>query len=338
MISNPTISGPEPITLEGREGIRYWINDHYPFTGNAQVDASLSTFPVALFQPPGRPPEETPIVIGLQGMCVPYTWNAFIIPTLMDMGIATVLMETPFAGERSLIRNQQADLVSEIIPLLDFDLSIKSGLLKTMMRGVARDLRTVLGLLESRHGLRDDRRAFFGVSLGTLLSSFAFIRDGLGLRLLGTIGHSDLRRFALSYQPYFSPLLLSLPGRLIGRLGSLLFGRAVSANLEFLNLLDELGTGTGQCISANPMTFAERVGPDRRVRFLVGDADPVVRVYDAIECANKFSDGDCYVVPGLAHGTSVEGPTFIEHVRYYLGTQLGDWRHGGEQEPALQPA
>jgi hypothetical protein len=62
------------------------------------------------------------------------------------------------------------------------------------------------------------------------------------------------------------------------------------------------------------------------VRFLVGREDPLVRPADAIACAGRFPDGECYVVPGLDHGGSRFGPTFVEHARTFVGTQLGDWK------------
>lgn len=76
----------------------------------------------------------------------------------------------------------------------------------------------------------------------------------------------------------------------------------------------------------NPMTYIDRVKPPRRVRFLVGDRDLRVHVADAQKCANQFSDGECYVVPGMGHGTSRFGSSFTDHVRYFLVTQLSDWR------------
>ncbi len=79
-------------------------------------------------------------------------------------------------------------------------------------------------------------------------------------------------------------------------------------------------------VRSNPMTYIDRVKPPRRVRFLVGDGDRLVSKADALVCATQFPDGACYVVPGLGHGQSYYGPLFTDHVRYFLVTQLGDWR------------
>ena len=322
----PVIFGPDPMLVEGHRGARYWIHEHYPFTGIAPVDERLSGYPVAVFQPHHRPPAETPVVIGLQGICAPYLWNSFLVSTLMEMGIATVLFETPFAGERSLVRNGDANIVEELTPLLDHNYLIKGTLLESLMQGVSRDMRTVIKLLEDRHGLTSPRRALFGVSLGTLLSSYAFMKEGIGERLLGTIGHANLVAFARSYTPFFAPLILALPSRVVHRLGRLILRRNLAAGLDFLAMLRELSGGEETFLKANPMTYADQVQEDRLVHFLVGDADPVVRTEDALACASHFKHGECYIVPGLGHGISVRGPSFIEHVRYYLATQLGDWR------------
>ncbi len=73
-------------------------------------------------------------------------------------------------------------------------------------------------------------------------------------------------------------------------------------------------------------SYVERVTPYRRVRFLVGANDSIVSVRDARRCAEQFPDGACYTVPGLAHGVNKWGCLFVDHVRYFLATQLGDWQ------------
>ncbi len=318
--AGPEVYGPEPITLEGRQGWRYWVRHHRVFTGNREVDERLSGYPVALFQPHGRRPEETPILVGLQGMAQPYHFNSFLVPTLMDMGIACVLFDTPLAGERSLVRTGAGDIVSEIVPLVARRVHIRSVLVHRMLDAVATDIQTVLALAAERHGLSDGRRALFGVSLGALLTSFAFLRDGVGERLLGAIGHSDLPRFARSYTPSTARWLATLPARVLAELGGWFYGQGLAAGLQFLAVLNELAHAGTTLAAANPMTYAVKAG-ERRVRYLVGDVDPAVRVVDAKWCAERFPDGACYVVPGLAHG----GDGFSGHARYYVQTQLSDW-------------
>src|SRR4051812_41453251 len=180
-----TITGPDPIVLSGRAGHRYRIADHFAFTGVPAVDDRLSSFPLAVFRPESRPARESPVVVGLNGMAAPFGLLAPLVPTLLDLGIACVLVETPFAGERSLV-HRPGDIVAEGRALAGRKVPITTRLVLRLFRAVARDISTAMRLVEERHGFMDGRHALFGVSLGTLLCSYAFIRDGLGSRLLGT--------------------------------------------------------------------------------------------------------------------------------------------------------
>jgi len=99
-MNTAAIYGPDPIHLEGRTGSRYWVHHNYEFTGNTEVDARLSGYPVAVFQPVGRESSDTPIVISLQGIAAPYQFNSFIISTLLDMEICCVLFDS-LLGERA---------------------------------------------------------------------------------------------------------------------------------------------------------------------------------------------------------------------------------------------
>jgi hypothetical protein len=322
----PAVFGPDPLLLDGRWGWRYWVHHPFAFTGHAETDDRLSGYPVAVFLPERRPALQTPVLIGLQGLAAPYQWNGFLVSTLLDMGIACILFDMPLAGERSLARNSRGSVLSEIMPLLDRGVVVKAGILPLLMAAVARDCATVLQLVRQRHNLYDERLALFGVSMGVLLTGFAFLRDGLGMRLLGTLGHLDLRRFARSYAPFFTPLLVSPPGRLLGRVATLVYGSAVPAALGFLDVLNELRTGGPHCDEASPITYLDRLPPGRRVRLLVGREDPLVDCRDAAACSQRFADGECYVVPGLAHGHSRFGPSFCDHARFFVVTQLEDWR------------
>jgi hypothetical protein len=320
-----SIFGPDPLSLDGRTGLRYWVHHPYPLTGHPGADERLAGYPVAVFLPSGRPAGETPVLVGLQGMAAPYSWNSFLVPTLLDMGIACVLFDAPLAGERSLARKANGSIFTELLPLARLGVTLDVAVVGRLLDVVARDLGTVLHLVLERHGLDGGRVALFGISLGALLTSFAFMRDGTGARLLGAIGHADLPCFARSYLPRFTPLLVSPPVRVLGKLAALWLGPGVRGGLGFLTVLRELASRRSPT-SANPMTFADRVAGDRRVRFLVGQEDPLVNPGDAVVCVRRFPGGECYVVPGLAHGRSRFGPPFVEHVRTFIGTQLGDWK------------
>jgi pimeloyl-ACP methyl ester carboxylesterase len=319
--TSATVHGPTPTSLAGREGSRYWVHSPFTFTEHAEADERLAGYPVLVFQPQGRAPADTPVVIGLQGIAAPLQGNAFLVPTLLDMGIACVLFDTPLAGERSLVGNFRG-IVNEVVPLIKRRVRIGVALVPRLMEAVARDFHTVLDLIGERHGLSAERLALFGVSLGALLSSFAFLRDGVGDRLLCVIGHPDMPRFARSYAPRLTPVIASLPGRLVGRVASLCRVPLVRATTDFLHVLRQLKGKGPHALAANPMAYAERCGPERPVRILLGGADPLVRVADAQNAARQFPDAQCYVVPGLGHG----GNGFEQHVRNFLGTQLGDWK------------
>src|SRR5205814_997722 len=127
-------------------GSRYWIEHPGVLTGDAAADERLSGLPLAVFQP-AREAATTPLVIGLQGIGAPYQWNAFLVPTLLERGIACALFDTPFAGERSLARNYLGDIVSEIVPLVKRRVRLDAGLMPRLMDVVARDLLVVRGLL-----------------------------------------------------------------------------------------------------------------------------------------------------------------------------------------------
>ena len=299
---------PRPDRVERAAGHRYRVDDPFEFTGVPGVDARLASFPLAVFRPESRPARETPVVVGLNGMAAPFGRLGPLVPALLDLGIACVLVETPFAGERSLAR-RPGDIVAEVRALVGRGVPIATRLVLRLFQAVARDLGTALRLVEERYGMTDGRHALFGVSLGTLLCSYAFTRDGTGRRLLGTIGHADIALFARSYLPPLPPVQLGMLGQSEGPEGA------------FMRLLSDLAAGEGEAREANPMSYVDRVGEDRSVRFLVGDADPVVRPADAVACARRFPDGDCRVVPGLGHG----GEGFEGHARDFLRAHLGDW-------------
>lgn len=320
------IYGPDSITFEGVSGDRYWFYEHYPYTGIADVDERLSGFPVAVFLPSYRSREHTPLVIGLQGMCAPYGWNAFIVPTLTQMGIAVALFDTPLAGERSLVRTFTAMVDKEIKPLFDRGISFDTAMLLSIFRSTAKDIARVREFCSHKYGLYDSRVALFGVSMGVLFSSYAFTANGLGERLLGTIGHGDLKSFAKSWGYYFFPDIAASP---LGKIAESILKRFqpdLVPMVKILQLAKKLKYEDEYAIEYNPMNYVDSVKLPRRVRFLIGANDPIVSVKHTRACAQKFPDGDFYVVPGMGHGTRQWGPNFVEHVRYFLVTQLGDWR------------
>lgn len=116
---------------------------------------------------------------------------------------------------------------------------------------------------------------------------------------------------------------------MIGKVANVFLGPGptiVDGALDFLSVLQAVSKGDNLTQQANPMTYRHLVEKHRRVRFLVGENDPLVKPAAAIACAKLFPDGEAYVVPGLGHGNRSFGPDFVEHVRHFMGTQLGDWK------------
>ncbi|TAF11372.1 MAG: alpha/beta hydrolase [Nostocales cyanobacterium] len=318
------IYGADAINFEGVNGDRYWFHEPFSYTGVDDIDERLSGFPVAVFLPTHRPAQDTPLVIGLQGMCAPYRWNNFIIPTLTQMGIAVALFDTPFAGDRSLVRTFTAMVENEIQPLVDRGISFDTELLSKIFQQTAADITRIQQFCCERYGI-SSRLGLFGVSMGVLFSAYTFTAHGIGERLLGTIGHADLPSFANSWGRGILPDLAASP---LGTLAEIMLGKMqpqLKPVVQMLKLANNLKYPDKYAQLCNPMTYIEQVQLPRQVRFLVGANDPIVKVKNAQACAQCFPDGDCYVVPGLGHGSSKFGLKFTDHVRYFLATQLGDW-------------
>jgi pimeloyl-ACP methyl ester carboxylesterase len=310
---------PEQTTINGFHGHRSWVDAPCKLTGEARADAVLSRFPVHVFLPRNRPAAETPIVLALQGTANPWHHSQFILPTLLSRGIAVVFVEQPFAGERGFAPDKPGEMLDQLARLPDPTFEIDDRLMERFMHIVSRDLRIALGIAREKHGLTSDKVALFGVSLGALSSSFAFMRDGIGQRLLCTIGIPDLYWFAQSFS--------GLTGRAAARVETLIpdfmLPDKFMPHRNLIRMLGALTYGGAPAIAANPMTWIDRVGPDRRVRILAGSADHLLDPQHAIACAERFPDGRAYIVPGMGHGGEEGG--FTHHVGNFLATQLGDW-------------
>ena len=239
------------------------------------------------------------------------------------MGIAVVMFELPLGGERGMARTFDGNVFKEVHALTRHGCNVDAEFLGRAADAVCEDFRLIRSkVLVERYGLTSERIAVYGVSLGCVMSSLVFMRDGFAERLLGVIGHAHVPRFARSYGGTLLPFVAASP---LGGLAQLVLGNHWSSSLiPTFKLLHQLIHDYDN-IYGNPMHYADRVAAHRRVRFLVGEDDPLVSVDDAKQCAAQFADGACYVVPGLAHGPTRFGPDFEGHVCFYLTTQLGDW-------------
>ena len=52
----------------------------------------------------------------------------------------------------------------------------------------------------------------------------------------------------------------------------------------------------------------------------------MVRVGDGRVCSSRFPDGQTFEHEKLGHGYTTDGSPFVDHVKYFVGTHLGDWR------------
>jgi hypothetical protein len=319
------ILGPEPIDLEGIKGDRYWFEESYPYTGVADVDERLNGFPVEVYLPQNRPAKDAPLVIGLQGVSAPIYYNEFIVPPLTQMGFAVALLETLFAGERSLVRTDTKMPQKEILPLVKRKIPFNTELLLRLFQQTSINIAQVHQLCCDRYGISQQRLSLFGVSMGVLFSSYAFTADGIGERLFGAIGHSDLLTFVKSWSGNFLPNLASpfTPG------AEEIMRRThpdIKSVIKLLKLAKVITSDTDEYARAcNPMNYIDRVKLPRRARFLVGEIDNIIDFKDAEDCARRFPDGEAYVVPDMGHGSNRSGPNFLEHTLFFLTNQLADW-------------
>lgn len=315
------VYGPDEIWLDGRRGARYWLERPRKFCGMDAIDRRLSDFPVAIFQP-ARLSWDTPILVSLQGMAAPFQWSSFLVPTLLDMGNAVVMPDTPFGGERSLLRRHDGHIAPELAEACRLHPEFSPQCIALAFNAVADDIRDALNLASERHGLSGNRVALFGVRLGVLFCSYAFTHHGIGSRLLGCIGHADLARMAQSYCSLLPPPIRWLMASGIARpLWRVRLPADFQGFLPLLTVLNWLICNSDEVQATNPMTYVHTVRPPRTARFLVGNSDPLVSHRDADECAMRFPEGKSYLMPG-SHGSA----DFVDHVRFFLGTQLGDWR------------
>lgn len=143
----------------------------------------------------------------------------------------------------------------------------------------------------------------------------------------GLAGVSDVNSFSQTFGGRVLPWLACTP---VGALSELILKRAAphwAGFVPLMRILKRLQSSQDEHVrQLNPISYLHRHdNTQRRVRYLLGESDPLVSVACAKDLAASFPDGQVYVVPGLGHGKIHFGPGFDEHVRYYLSTQLADW-------------
>ncbi len=327
------------VSFGGRSGTSYRMLRPHVVTGDAELDRALATVRVLVFAPPN--PERAAVVTLLQGITAPLERSGALVAPLLDAGLGLVLFDTPLGGERRAGSGPRGSELAEIGRRADLTLDVAFA--QRLFDGVALDFPAALGLAAEKHGLAEGvggRLALFGVSFGCLLSSLAFGRDGVGQRLIGACGHSDLPAMARGLaqtsaqwagvpDALIGPALVAGPALLpvLERAARARGGDTAVGVLRLAVLLARLGRG-GKAVQAfNPVTFADRVAPDRPVCFLTGDADTVATPDETRAAAARYATNAFRLAPGLGHGWRVRGPgSFSGDCTALILEALADWR------------
>lgn len=326
------------VAFGGVKASRYRLTNFRSYTAITVVDEALSSFEVIIAPPQGREPGEAPVVIGLEGIGAPYQRLGYIVPVITAGGAGCILFETPFSGTRSLLHSAARNIPGELAALSEAGVSLKPSFMARLFEGVGDDFRKVRALAARNHGMvkaeSDDQVALFGISFGCLLSSWAFMAEGQGQRLLGAIGHSDLPTFAgglvREVERYFGgfrfgsvmrgPIISAVKSAAVAR-----FGPHAAGAVDALVFLQALARGGSEVRRMNPLAFAGKVVQPRRVRYLAGGRDELVRLEDIERSASSVPGATHRLEPCLAHGYTLCGQSFPDLVIDYLRTELADW-------------
>lgn len=307
---------------------RYRVRRPFAYTGDAAVDEALSTYEAAVAWPAVLRPG-APVVVGMNGIAAPYETAAFVLDAVTAAGGVGVLVETPLSGSRSLVGDRSRNPARELAPLVERGVAVTPAFLRRLMEGVAGDL-VAVDALARRHHPEAGASVLFGISLGCLLASYAFLHEGVGARLLGVIGHPDVVRFAARLKAQAQASLGGLPldaaaslagRRMLEPVVRARFGREGVGALHFAGLLAALARGDAAAHAANPLDLAR--APERPLRLLIGDRDIVAPPGDAEVCAARLPDAAVQVETGLAHGYVVGGLSYPARVAAFVRGELG---------------
>ena len=319
----------------GLPGVRYRLRRAHAYTGDADLDAALSTFD-AVVLPPTDGRSGAPAVTLLNGITKGLDRSLPAATALAQAGIGAVLFDTPLGGSRRAAGGHPGHDLAEIGRR---GLALDVPFAARVFDGVAADLPAVLDLAEAEHGIGAERRALFGVSFGCLLSGLAFARDGVGDRLFGAIGHPDLGAMSRGLVSTFTRFSGLPPAVVAGglRLGSVAEaaarrygGEGAVGALRFARMLDALGRGGRALDGVDPLRFAPGVPAGRPAHFLAGALDPVAPPAQVEASASAFARHSVEVLPGLGHGwypgaRPPGAPTFERACGAWLVRGLADW-------------
>lgn len=314
-----TIKYPKgKINLGGIEGDLCWIEDKFKFCDSNTINSRLSSYPLAIFPPRNQTSNKVPLVIGLQGLSARYELNEFIVPTLVNKGYAVALFETPLAGERSLARTYQNHPFPEVEALIENGGELSYPFLKNIFDCVSENIKYVKQVCAQDYGFGLEKLCLFGVSMGGVQAAYTFSRFGIGDTLLCAIANLDIQSFSKTWLDS----VLNETAPMLKPFSKLIMTSSPLINIvdkirgDFCTTLNDLQSDKN--CSINPITYASTVDPSRKVRLLLGEKDPVIDAREAKKYLKFFRNSECYIVPGLAHGSG----NFVNDVRYFLETQL----------------
>ncbi len=160
------------------------------WTGIKELDKKLVNYEFFAATPNSE--KEVPLVISLQGIGAPIQYSFYQIKPILEMGFAWVGIDTPFGGSRNINDGKVV-----ILPKIEQKLK-ESGYnnywLKDCFDIVNEDLTNLVEhILPTKFKIDKDRVALIGVSFGTMLATWAFVNQDFGSRVLGMIGHGNIK-------------------------------------------------------------------------------------------------------------------------------------------------
>lgn len=159
------------------------------WSGVPEVDEALTNYEIHVASP--KRSGKIPVLISTQGITAPINFSFYQIKQTLDMGIAWVGIDTPFAGSRTITNGRVSAFpavfsrlrslgVDKLGPEAPFELMHQDFL--TLAELVLPDL----------FEIDRSRVALVGVSFGAMLSSWSFINQQFGERMIGLIGHGNI--------------------------------------------------------------------------------------------------------------------------------------------------
>lgn len=169
---------------------QFKVKHNRKWTGITELDKKLVNFNFYAATPDSD--KEVPLVISLQGIGAPIQYSFYQIKPILEMGFAWVGLDAPFVGSRNVNDNKVV-----ILPQIEEKLRVsgcRNNWLKDCFNIVNEDLKNLVEhILPTKFKFDKEKIALIGVSFGTMLATFAFVNQDFGSRVLGMIGHGNIK-------------------------------------------------------------------------------------------------------------------------------------------------